>query len=313
MNTVIVTGASGFIGRHLVNSLQTRLRAHGRVIPLSSQEADLTDRDETFAWFEKLHWRYDCDHIIHLAALYRAGDWPVHHPATQFFVNMSINVNTLEAWKRYFPKAKMTSVLSYCIYPSNDEPHTEDEVYGNEPEEYLFAYGLTKKAQLIGQKAYQKEYNLRSTSVVLPTVYGPGDSFAEDSHVMGALVGKFVRAAQSGAGTVEVWGSGRQEREFLFIDDAIDGIIEAATGARSEMLNLGNGYTHSIQEIADIIAEKSGFKGSILQNEDRFTGVSKRVMDVSRVESELSWKAATSIEDGIQKTIDWYRNQLGTT
>lgn len=312
MTTVIVTGASGFIGKALVRRIEQQFGPDCKVLALGSSDVDLSDKDATFDWFERTHWRMDCDHIFHLAALYRAGAWPVDHPATQFFVNMSINVNLLEAWKRYFPKAKLTSILSYCIYPSHSDPHPESEAYGTEPEEYLFAYALTKKAQLIGQKAYFKEHGLTSTSVVLPTVYGPGDSFAEDSHVMGALVGKFVRAALENQDTVEVWGSGNQEREFLYVDDAADGIVAAALSDYPGHVNLGTGTAHSIRHIAETIAKHAGFQGRIVQNEGKFTGVHKRMLDVSLARSEIDWHAKTSLDDGIRQTIDWYRNRLGS-
>lgn len=311
MKNVIVTGGTGFIGRVLTDRLKREVEAGGVVLAPSSSELDLVDRDAVFRWFERHHWALECDHIIHMAALYKAGDWPVRHPATQFHVNFSINVNLLEAWKRYFPKAKLTSILSYCIYPPGDHPHAEEELWGSEPEDYLFAYAMTKKAMLVGQRAYREEFGLKSTSVVLPTVYGPGDSFSENSHVMGALVGKFVRAARGGAPEVEVWGDGRQRREFLYVDDAVDGIIAAARRSTSDMLNLGTGTAHSISTIVDCIRASSGFGGRIRYNTDRFVGVSTRVLDVGRAVEHLGWTALTSIEDGIGRTVDWYCGSLG--
>lgn len=277
---------------------------------LGSRDVDLADRAAAFRWFEKARWTNKCDHIIHLAALYKAGDWPVHHQATQFYVNMSINVNVLEAWRTFFPAAKLTSILSYCVYPAHPEPHTEDEIYNSEPEDYLFAYAYTKKCQLIGQKAYAREHGLKSTSVALPTVYGPGDSFAENSHVIGALIGKFVRAALSGAPAVEVWGDGSQEREFLYVDDAADGIIAAAMGSEEEFMNLGTGKAHRIRDIADTIAQLSGFKGRIVQNPAKFTGVACRVLNVDLMRHKLGWTAQTAIEDGLRRTIHAYNSEL---
>lgn len=304
----LITGGKGFIGRRIVETLKGRFGSDVSICAIGSDDVDLSNRVAAFDWAERLHWKFDCDHIIHLAALYRAGGWPVAHPATQFFVNMSINVNLLELWKRFFPRAKLTSILSYCMYPPHNDPHPESELYGNEPEDYLFAYALTKKAQLIGQKAYRVEHKLSSTSVVLPTVYGPGDSFSEDSHVMGALIGKFVRAVRNNSPAVEVWGDGKQERDFLYVDDAVDGILFAALHSSEEALNLGWGESYKIADIANWIAESSGFKGRVVFNENRFVGVTKRVLDVSRARKALNWQAQVSIQDGISRTVDWCRS-----
>ena len=141
----------------------------------------------------------------------------------------------------------------------------------------------------------------------LPTVYGPGDSFAEDSHVMGALIGKFVRAADEGQPVVEVWGDGTQEREFLFVDDAVDGVLTAAARTDALVHNLGVGTAHRIAEIATIIAELSGFRGEIRFATDRFTGVRKRLLDVRAMTENVGWRARTPLREGIRQSIEWYR------
>ncbi len=305
MKNVIVTGASGFIGKTLVAEIRARF-PDANVVEVSSKVVDLADEPALFSWLAGEAKAYDCDHIIHLAALYKAGDWPVHHPATQFNVNLKINTNVLEGWNRYFPKAKFTSILSYCMYPSTENAHPESELWGHEPEDYLFAYAMTKKALLIGPRAYRQEYGGNCTSVVLPTVYGPHDSFAENSHVVGALIGKFVRAARSGFPTVEVWGDGQQEREFLYVEDAADGIIRAAHSSDVDVLNLGMGDACSIAQIALWIKDAAGFKGEIVYNQNRFVGVKTRRLDVSRVREVLGWSAETPLQDGLKKTADWY-------
>lgn len=310
MRRVIVTGGTGFIGKALVDELRGRF-PQAEVIAAGTATVDMTDAPAWQDWLSDIRRDGEIDHLIHLAALYKAGDWPVHHPATQFNVNMAINVNALEGWARVIPQAKLTSILSYCLYPNLPHAHPESELYGHEPEDYLFAYALTKKALLIGQRAYRQEHGLTSASVVLPTVYGPGDSFAENSHVVGALVGKFVRAARSGAAEVEVWGDGSQEREFLYVGDAVDGIITVALRSQEPALNLGMGDAKSIAQLADWIRQAVGFTGAIRYNMNRFVGVRTRKLDVSRMRDLLGWTAPTSLPEGIAKTVRWYEAQLG--
>ena len=310
IKNAIVTGGSGFIGRALTRRLKKEIEPGGQVLSLSSSALDLTDAQGTIQWFEERARELEITHVFHLAALYKAGDWPVKHPATQFYANMSINVNLLEAWFRACPKARLTSVLSYCMYPSTPDPHPESELYGTEPEDYLFAYALAKKVLLTGQRAYRVEHDLDATSVVLPTVFGPDDSFAENSHVVGALIGKFVRAARDHHPSVEVWGDGLQEREFAYVEDIVEGILRACHHSTQPVLNLGTGQAHSIQQLVAWIREASGFTGEIENRTDRFVGVQRRVMDNRLLQEELIWSPETPMPEAIAKTVDWYRSTL---
>jgi GDP-L-fucose synthase len=311
MQRVVVTGATGFIGTALVARLERELGPGAKIVGVGSRDVDLTDRDAVFAWLERTASGGGIDHVFHLAALYKAGDWPVQHPATQFFANTAINTNLLAAWARFAPGAKLTSVLSYCMYPPRDTPHPERELWGNEPEDYLFAYAFSKKALLVGQRACLQEHGLASSSAVLPTIFGPGDSFAENSHVVGALIGKFVRAVRDGAPEVEVWGDGEQRREFLYVDDAVDGILAVARCAKDPVLNVGTGVAHSVRELAELVRDAAGFTGRIrYQTKDRFVGVKHRALDVTRVQSEIGWRASTDIRSAVEATVRAYREQL---
>src|SRR5262249_9766083 len=199
------------------------------------------------------------------------------------------------------------------MYPPHDRPHPETELWGTEPESYLYSYAMTKKALLVGHKACAQEHGARCTSIVLPTVYGPGGGFEENSHVMGALIGKFVRAHRDGAPFVEVWGDGAQEREFIFIDDAVDGILAVAERSDALVQNLGTGQTHSVREIADTIKRVVGYEGEIRYNQTRFVGVSKRSLDTTLIRESLGWQARTPLAHGIETSVRWYRSVLERT
>lgn len=311
MKDVIVTGGSGFIGSALSSRLNSLVDGGCRVFTLGSRDIDLVDRDSTFRWFDRQHWTNEVTHIFHLAAVYKAGGWPATHPATQFHANMAMNINLLEAWKRFFPKARLTNVVSYCMYPDHDRPHPESEMYGTEPEEYLYAYAFTKKALVIGQRAYCQEFGLSAVSAVLSTIYGPGGAFTENAHVIGALIGKFCAAVKEGRDWVEVWGDGSQEREFLYIDDAVTGILDVASRATSPVLNLGAGLGVKISTVAEIIKAETGFKGEIRYNTDRFVGARRRVLSTELVRKEINWQPQVGLEEGIRRTVASVRVALG--
>lgn len=307
MKSVIITGGTGFIGATLAARLQCEVPLGEKILAVGSRDVDLINREDALKWFERIHWVNEVSHIFHLAAVYKAGGWPATHPGTQFHANMGINLNVLEGWKRFFPRARLTSVVSYCMYPDHGRPHPESELWGTEPEPYLFAYAFTKKALLIGQRAYCQEFGLSASALVLPTVYGPRDDFTEMSHVIGALIGKFVRAARSGAEEVEVWGDGLQEREFIHVDDVVDALIAVSEHPQpSDVLNLGVNGCVPIGELARTIADLAGFQGRITFNQNRFVGAQKRMLDSARIAAELHWKPKVDLRSGITSAIQWY-------
>jgi GDP-L-fucose synthase len=194
------------------------------------------------------------------------------------------------------------------MYPDHQREHDESELWGTEPEPYLFAYAFTKKALLVGQRAYCREFGLEASSLVLPTVYGPGGDYSEMSHVIGALIGKFVRAVEKGEDTVEVWGDGSQVREFIHVQDVVDGLLLVAQRPiGSDVLNLGSSRSVSIRHLVDIIAGTVGFDGEVVYRTDRFVGALKRVLDSRRILEETGWSATVGLEDGIREVADWYR------
>lgn len=311
MRSVIVTGGTGFIGSSLAERLRSEIDPGQRILAIGSKDVDLVNGEAALRWFDQVHQSTDVSHIFHMAAVYKAGGWPATHPATQFYANMGINLSVLEGWKRFFPRARLISVVSYCMYPDHDQPHPESELWGTEPEPYLFAYAFTKKALLIGQRAYCKEFGMNASSLVLPTVYGPRDDFSETSHVMGALIGKFVRARRDGSPEVEVWGDGKQEREFIHVDDVVDALLMISRSAStSDVLNLGVGRAEMIGDLAGQISQLAGYKGKIVYNTNRFVGAKRRVLDSSQIERELGWKSKVDIRAGIASAIEWYSRKI---
>lgn len=305
MRDIIVTGGNGFIGKHLVSELKLRY-PKSMIFSPNSKELDLTDYKQTSNYFLNISKSNEVSHLFHLAALYKAGGWPVHHPATQLFVNTAINNNFFEAAKNSFRNARISSVVSYCIYPDHDKPHPEEEIQNTEPEDYLFAYAFTKKGILIANRAYNQEFGMSLCSCALPTVFGPGDSISEDSHVMGALIGKFLRAKLYNYKSVEIWGDGSQEREFIFVHDVVSGIIESSLKSKSLFLNLGTNKSHTIKYIAETIRTYLKYDGEIIYNQSKFTGAKKRVMNSNKIVRELGWHPNFTLEQGIKDTIEYY-------
>ena len=306
MRDILITGGTGFIGKNLVEELKIRY-PKSKIFYPSSEELDLTDSKKVNSFFKEIKKIAEISNIFHLAALYKAGGWPLEHPATQLYVNQSINTNLFEFAKRYFPNAKLVSSISYCVYPEHDNPHEESEVFGSEPEDYLFAYGFTKKGIVIANRAYREEFSMDCVSAVLPTVYGPGDSIKEDSHVMGALIGKFLKASKINLKSVEVWGDGNQMREFIYVKDVVDGLIFLANNkTKHDMYNLGMNEADSIKNITRILKDLTSFKGEIVYNLNKFTGTKVRVMDSSRIYNELDWSPKFNLRKGIKETINYY-------
>lgn len=312
MKSILVTGGTGFIGSSLVSRLRKEMPIDEKVFAPSSSEVDLVNREDSLKWFERLHWLNEVSHIYHLAAIYKAGGWPATHPGTQFHANMQINLNVLEGWKRFFPSARLISVVSYCMYPDHNKPHPEEELWGTEPEPYLFSYAFTKKALLVGQKAYSQEFGLSASSLVLPTVYGKNADFSETSHVIGALIGKFVRACENKEPSVEVWGDGSQIREFIHVSDVVEALIRISDAStKSSVFNLGSERGRiSVKDLAETIRDIVQFEGDIIYNSNKFTGAKQRVLDSSKILKEIEWAPKIDLREGLKEVVQHYKNNL---
>ena len=207
---------------------------------------------------------------------------------------------------------RFVSVGTICSYPKfTPVPFREEDLWNGYPEETNAPYGLAKKMQLVQSKAYRQEFGFDAVNVMLVNLYGPGDNFdPESSHVIPALIRKCVEAAEASATEIEVWGTGNATREFLYVVDAARGIIAAMERlADSEPVNLGAGREISIRDLATTIAERSGFRGRLVWDPSKPDGQPRRCLDTTRAEQLLSWKAETPFEEGLARTIAWYREQ----
>lgn len=302
---VVVTGGAGFLGRVVVDRLKQRGVAEV-LIPRRS-EFDLTREADVARMYDTLK----PDVIFHLAAEVGGIGANMKNPGRYFFANMAMALHLIEqARQRHL--GKFVQVGTICAYPKfTPVPFRESDLWIGYPEETNAPYGIAKKAAMVMLDAYNRQYGLRSTYVLPVNLYGPGDNFNPDtSHVIPALIRKCVDAVKSSARSIECWGTGSATREFLYVDDAADGLIRAAEVLDTpEPVNLGTGMEISIRDLVTLIARLSGFSGEIHWDSSKPDGQPRRCLDTERAAQLLNWRAAIGFEEGLKRTIAWYRNQ----
>jgi GDP-L-fucose synthase len=300
--SVLITGGTGFLGKNIVPILQQ----NGVEVTATGRNYDLTSWSKA----EELFTLKKYDLIIHGAAFQGAGDFTLKYPADQFFKNNLIHTNAFECWKRHQPQAKLVGIGSTCSYPGNLPVLSEEDYFTGPLHPSVEIYGLTKCNMQQGIKAYKNQYGLEGTTVAFATLYGPHDEFdISRSHVVSALVQKFCDAEKNGESRVEVWGDGSQTRELIYIDDQITGLLMTAD-YEGDLLNIGSGVETTIKDLAEKIKDLSGFKGEIWYNTDRFVGVRRKVLNISKAKELYGWTEKNtmhSLEEGLVKTIKWYR------
>jgi GDP-L-fucose synthase len=300
--TVAVPGGSGFLGSEVVKRLEA---AGASVFVPRSREYDLTTEDRVRAMYEDAR----PDVVIHLAARVGGIGANQRSPGTFFYDNLQMGALLIEHARRTGLE-KFVCVGTVCSYPKfATVPFREDDLWSGYPEETNAPYGIAKKALLVQLQAYRQEFGMRGIYLIPVNLYGPRDNFdLESSHVIPALIRKCVEAAERGDDVIEVWGSGEPTREFLYVEDAADGIVAAAERYEDgEPVNLGTGREISIRDLATLIAERTGFRGSFAWNATRPDGQPRRALDVSRARDRFGWTAGVPFEDGLDATISWYR------
>jgi GDP-L-fucose synthase len=299
---VLVTGGAGFLGRVVCRNLAERGAAE--VFVPRSGDYDLT-RSEAV---EKAFADASPDVVIHLAARVGGIGANMERPADLYVSNLLMGTYVVEeARRRGVEKTVLLGTI--CSYPNlTPVPFSEDDLWNGYPEETNAAYGVAKKAVLVHAQANRSQYGQRSIYLLPTNLYGPGDKFDPGvSHVIPALIKKCVDAISRGADEIEVWGTGKATREFLYVDDAAEGVILATERYDDpEPVNLGSGREVSIKELAELIARLTGFEGELRWDPSKPDGQPRRLVDTTRAEKAFGFKAETLLEDGLRATIDWY-------
>ena len=299
---VLVTGGGGFLGSFLLERLAARGAAH--VLAPRASQLDLRDASQVRTFLRDQR----PDIIIHAAAVVGGIGANARHPGRFFYENLIMGVNLIEE-ARLAGIAKFVCLGTICSYPKFAPiPFREDDLWNGYPEETNAPYGIAKKALLVQLQAYRDEYGMSGVFVMPVNLYGPRDNFdLESSHVIPAMIRKFIEAADAGANEVVLWGDGSPTREFLYVEDAAEGVIRAAESYDSpEPMNLGTGAEISIRDLAESIRRHTGFRGEIVWDTTRPNGQPRRRLDTSRAERELGFKAAVPFDEGIRRTIEWF-------
>lgn len=302
---VVVTGGAGFLGSYVVE----RLRARGcqQVVVPRSSAYDLR-REEAV---ERLYRDASPDLVIHLAAVVGGIGANRAHPGTFFYDNLMMGAHVME-YARQSSVYKFVSVGTICAYPKfTPVPFKEEDLWKGYPEETNAPYGLAKKMLLVQGQAYREEYGFEAIYLLPVNLYGPGDNFDLDtSHVIPALIRKFLEAKLQGADRVTLWGDGTPTREFLYVEDAAEGILLAAEHySGPEPVNLGSGEEISIMDLAEKIRDLTGFEGKIRWDTAKPNGQPRRRLDVMRAKERFGFEARMPLETGLRRTIAWYENQ----
>ena len=300
---IVVTGGGGFLGSFVVDSLKARGCAS--VFVPRKRDYDLTRMDG----IEKMFADAQPEVIFHLAAVVGGIGANRINPGSFFYENAIMGIQLIEAARIH--KVEKTLIAgSICAYPKfTPVPFKEEDLWNGYPEETNAPYGVAKKALLVQSQAYRQQYGLNSIFVMPVNLYGPRDNFdLQSSHVIPALIRKALEAKEAGLDELVGWGDGTPTREFLYVEDAAEGLITAATNYDGEEpVNLGSGYEISIRDLMELVARLSGFDGRIVWDTSQPNGQPRRCLDTTRAETYFGFKARTSLEQGLQKTIDWYK------
>lgn len=298
----LVTGGGGFLGRRVVSRLQSL--GCGSVAAPRRKEYDLRELGDVV----RLYRDAQPTIVLHLAANVGGVGANRERPGDFFYDNLMMGVQLLDQARR-FEVPKFVAIGTVCAYPKfAPVPFREEDLWEGYPEETNAAYGLAKKMLLVQSQAYRQQNGYNSIFLLPVNLYGPGDNFdPKTSHVIPALVRKCVEAVERGDREIEVWGDGTPTREFLYVDDAVEGILLAAERYNSsDPVNLGSGDEITIADLARAVAEHAGFRGRIVFDASKPNGQPRRRLDVRKAHELFGFRATTTFEEGLRRTVEWY-------
>ena len=300
---VCVTGGAGFLGSFVQQKL--RERGVGEIFVPTIEKYNLVERDDILRLLDDAQ----PDVIIHLAAHVGGIGANREHPAEFFYDNLMMGVQLLhESYRRGV--GKFVAIGTVCAYPKfTPVPFKEDDLWIGYPEETNAPYGLAKKMLLVQAQAYRQQYGYNAIFLLPVNLYGPRDNFdLNSSHVIPAMIRKMIEAQEAGQKEVVLWGDGSPTREFIYAEDAAEGIVLAAERYNGpDAVNIGSGHEIAIRDLAELIARLTGFDGKLVWDTTKPNGQPRRGLDTTRAEQYFGFKARTSFEEGLRRTIDWYR------
>lgn len=302
---ILLTGGNGFVGKFVHKKLVEHGALEKDIFIPGSGEYDLREKEVCRNVVKNQ------DLVIHLAAKVGGIGLNQEIPGELFYTNIMMGVQLMEE-ARKANVGKFVAIGTVCAYPKIMEvPFREEDLWNGYPEETNAAYGLAKKMFLVQSQAYRKQYGFNSIFLLPANMYGPGDNTdLRTSHVIPALIRKVFEAKKSNSDLI-VWGTGKPTREFMYVEDAAEGIVLAAEKySKSEPVNLGTGKEISIKSLVELIAELCGFTGKIVWDTAKPDGQPRRCLNVEKARKEFGFEAKTSLREGLKKTIEWYKGTL---
>lgn len=300
----VVTGGSGFLGSHVVEELESR--GYEEIYVPRSSDYDLREEPAV----ERLYENFKPDLVIHLAGTVGGIGVMDDKPGEIFYDNTKMALELIDSAQKKSVE-KFVSVGSVCAYPKQTPvPFDEDNLWNGYPEETHAPYGIAKKLPLVQSRAYQKQYGFNGIYLLPVNLYGPRDDFdLKTAHVIPAIIRKVDQAKQENIASISAWGTGKPTREFLYVEDAAEAIVEATEAYEDvDPVNLGSGEEISIKHLVEMILEKMEFNGTIKWDTSKPDGQPRRCLDTTRAEDRFGWSASTDFEEGLEATIEWFQS-----